>query len=148
MRKWIGKLVTFIRLPWSVKRLFAEALLTSAWVKLYLCFFPFKTVLGWMGAANIESEYEPDEQSLVTRRKISSALKLCRKYALWPTECYTLALTGKLLLRRRNISSTLYIGFMKDPQGKYKGHAWLRARDTYIAGFKESAGFHINLTFS
>jgi len=142
------KINTFLRLPRSTRRLFAEALLTSAWVKMSLLFFPFKRVLGWMGMAHTESDYTPDDSSLIDRRSIKSALQLCHKYAFWPTECYTLALTGKLLLKRRNISSTLYIGFMKDPQGKFKGHAWLRAGDTYITGYRESAGFQVNLIFT
>src|ERR1700744_4331970 len=101
-----------------------------------------------MGAAQTESGQVPDVNSLLVRKNIKAALQLCNKYTPWRTECYTLALTGKLMLKRRNISSTLYLGFKKDSQGKSKGHAWLRACDTYIAGYKESIGFPVNFTFS
>ncbi|MBS7563856.1 lasso peptide biosynthesis B2 protein [Mucilaginibacter sp. Bleaf8] len=135
-------------LPGNLKFLLAEALITSAWVKLSLCFFPFTKVLTWMGAIHGESDYLADEQSAPVRSNIKSALRLCRRYALWPTECYTLAITGKILLKRRKINSTMYIGFRKSPEGKFEGHAWLRAHDTYITGFQESAGFSANITFS
>jgi hypothetical protein len=148
MPKLIKKLDTFLKLPKGIRRLFVEAMVISAGVKFCLLFFPFKYVLRWMGAALAESGQMPDEASLPVRKNIKSALQLCCKYTPWRTECYTLALTGKLMLKRRNISSTLYLGFIKDGDGKRKGHAWLRACDTYIAGYRESAGYPVNFTFS
>lgn len=103
--------------------------------------------MAWLGTVNIETINTPDVQTLNTRMQVKKALELCNKYALWPTECYTLSLTGKLLLKRRHIGSTLYIGFKKD-NSMYKGHAWLRAKDTYITGFKQSIGFTIHSRFS
>jgi hypothetical protein len=144
----MSKIRTFIRLPLSTKWLFLEALFTSAWVKLSLSFFPFKKVLIWLGGMQTESDTIANAQTLDTRQQIKTALVLCNKYALWPTECYTLSLTGKLLLKRRKITSTLYIGFRKDEKGKYKGHAWLRANDTYISGFKEARDFQVHSMFS
>lgn len=102
----------------------------------------------WHGSVNQETDRTADESNLEIRKDIRNALQLCRRYALWPTECYTLALTGKILLKTRNIESTLYIGFMKDEKGKYKGHAWLRAGDRYICGYKEAAGFQVSYIFS
>jgi len=148
MPNLVKKLDTFLRLPKGTRRLFAEALITSAMVKFCLLLFPFRYVLHWMGTAQAESGQMPDEASLLVRKNIKSALQLCCKYTPWRTECYTLALTGKLLLKRRNISSTLYLGFIKDGDGKRKGHAWLRACDTYIAGYKESVDYPVNFTFS
>jgi hypothetical protein len=144
----MSKIGTFAHLPVRTKWLFLEALLTSAWVKLSLKLFPFKKVMAWLGTAHTEINYTEDQNTLDTRTQIKTALVLCNKYALWPTECYTLSLTGKLLLKRRKIKSTLYIGFKKDEAGKYKGHAWLRANDTYISGFKESKDFQVHSMFS
>lgn len=148
MARLFKKFDTYKNLSPATKRLFMEALVTSAWVKTSLLFFPFKRVMGWLGSANTESDTHADESTLLVRKEVKAALSLCKKYALWPTECYTTALTGKILLRRRHIPSTLYIGFMKDGEGKYKGHAWLRANDMYIAGYRESFGYAKNMIFS
>lgn len=142
-----NKLVSFFKWPIYKKMLFAEAMFTSARVKATLKFFPFKKVLAWMGTASVESEFSENPDTLQTRQQIKNILLLCNKYAFWPTECYTLSLTGKILLRRRKIRSTLYIGFLKDGNGKYKGHAWLRANDTYISGLNESSGFKVHSVF-
>ncbi|MDR3697519.1 lasso peptide biosynthesis B2 protein [Mucilaginibacter sp.] len=146
--KILRKINTYIDLPLETKLLFAEALFASAWVKLTLKFFPFARVMSWLGAVNHESATDIDTATLLTRQRIKRALVLCNRYALWPTECYTLSLTGKLLLKRRNINSTLYIGFTKDESGKYKGHAWLRANETYISGWGEAVGFTVHSMFS
>jgi len=147
-KKLLRKGKTFLFLPLRVKWLFIEALYTSAWVKLSLSFFPFKKVMGWLGKPQIETTATANPQTIATRKEVKRALELCNKYAPWPTECYTLSLTGKLLLQRRHIDSTLYIGFRKDEYNAYKGHAWLRANDMYISGYKESVGFTIHSLFS
>lgn len=147
-KKLAGKLYTLKELSFTTRLLFAEALFTSAWVKISLTLFPFHRIMGWLGTNTAESSSSQQEETLTLRKEIKSALDLCRKYAPWRTECYTMSLTGKLMLRRRGLSSTLYIGFKKDETGIFKGHAWLRANDLYISGFKESIGFTVNFIFS
>lgn len=148
LKKIIHKFHTLKALPFSIWLLFLEAVVTSAWVKLCLTFFPFNRVMGWLGTQQIESSKSEDQQTLTLRREIKSAISLCRKYAPWRTECYTMSLTGRLMLSRRHLSSTLYIGFKRDESGAFLGHAWLRANDLYISGFKEAAEFNINFIFS
>ena len=147
LNKITRKFNSFRHYPLPVKFLFIEALFTSLWVKVTLKSLPFKRVMGWLGSVNTESEFNAQPDTLTIRKHVKTALQLCNRYALWPTECYTLSLTGKLLLRRRGVNSTIYIGFMKD-EGKYKGHAWLRANDTYLSGFREAGGFQVTMLFS
>lgn len=148
LKKLTVKLNTLTALPFKTKLLFIEALVTSGWVKMCLTFFPFNRVMKWLGTVNTESVTGHQEQTLAVRREIKSAIDLCRKYAPWRTECYTMSLTGRIMLNRRNLSNTIYIGFKKDGAGKYMGHAWLRANDLYISGYKESIGFTVNFIFS
>lgn len=148
LKKPGSKIKTFAALPLKTKMLFIEAFFISGWVKFCLTIFPFNHVMNWLGTTNTESSMQADAQSLVLRRQIKAAIDLCRKYAPWRTECYTMSLTGRIMLKRRRLPSTLYVGFMKDEAGKYKGHAWLRANDLYISGYKESKGFKINFIFS
>jgi len=148
LKKLGSKTKTLTALPIKTTLLFIEAFFTSGWVKFCLTIFPFNRVMHWLGTTNTESSIEADNETLVLRRQIKTAIDLCRKYAPWRTECYTMSLTGRIMLKRRKLPSTLYVGFMKDEEGKYKGHAWLRANDIYISGFKESKGFTVNFRFS
>ena len=146
--KLFRKLNTFGSLPFATKLLLVEALFTSAWVKLSLKLFPFKRVMKWLGSDSLESSMSANPDTQPIRKQVKTVLNLCNKYAPWPTECYTLSITGKLLLKRRNINSTLYIGFHKAADDRYKGHAWLRANDTYISGFSETFNFTVHSVFS
>lgn len=146
--KFIRKIKTMLSLPAVDKFLLVEALLTSAYVRFALAFLPFKIVTVWMGKVNAEARNELSHLQLIQVRKIHHILKLCEKYALWKTECYTLALTGKILLKRRRVPSTLYIGFKKSPEGKYDGHAWLKTPDFIITGDMDLSKFHVNAFFT
>ena len=135
-------------MPKGNKLLFAEALITSAYVRFTLSFLPFKIVKSWLGKTNARPNVELSPAQLLQIKKTYHTLKLCDKYAFWKTECYTLALTGKILLRRRNIPSTLYIGWKKD-NDKYEGHAWLKtANDAVISGNMDLTQFQVNAFFS
>ena len=109
---------------------------------------PFKLVLKWLGKINTESDNYAHLQSLIIRKEIKTAVTLCDKYVFWKTECYTQALTGKLLLKKYHLPSTIYIGFYKDEQGSYKGHAWLRSYDMIVTGNKEINKFIVQSFFT
>lgn len=116
--------------------LFTEAIITSAYVKIILKFLPFRIALKRLGSPvskNNEIVFLTDED-LVAIKKIQHAVRRCNKYSFWQTECYTQALTGKILLQRRHIKSVVHIGFKKNATSKYEGHAWLTVGDIYITG--------------
>jgi hypothetical protein len=130
----INKLISVYKLPTADKLLFMEAVFTSAYVRFALSFLPFKKVAGWLGRANALQKNE-NLQATDTIKKIKVSVRRCNKYTPWKTECYTQALTGKILLQRHHINSTLFIGFMKDENANYKGHAWLKADEFFVTGY-------------
>jgi hypothetical protein len=145
----LRKIKTMLTMPSSNKFLFVEALYTTAYVRFTLSFLPFKIVNGWLGKANAEVDLAatllPEQIQYI--KDVHHAIKLADKYAIWKTECYTQALTGKILLRKRNIPSTLFIGFKKE-NDKYEGHAWLKTARGIITGNMNLAQFQVNAFFS
>ena len=142
------KTKNFVRMPWHIKWLFAEAVWTTEYVKITLLFLPFKKVAGWLGTsrqvrADSISAGQPD---LV--KNIRFAIKICDKYTPWPTECYTRALTAKIMLKRRQMASTLYFGFCKDDTGQLKGHAWLQCSGLIVTGFCDFSKYEVHSSFS
>jgi hypothetical protein len=69
-------------------------------------------------------------------------------YTLWKTECYTRALTAKIILNRHGLPGTIYIGFRKDASGRYFGHAWLRSYDRVITGGEEMHEFNVHSCYT
>ena len=147
MSSFAAKLKTFQNLSPRVKTLLIKALVISAGVKFTLVFLPFKKVLSWLGKAGIETGTDVNPISLQLRKDIKTAISLCDKYSFWKTECYTQALTGKILLNKLKLTGTIYIGFNLK-QEEYRGHAWLRSYDLILCGEKDSEIFKFQYIFS
>jgi Transglutaminase-like superfamily len=143
----LRKTRSFASLPWSVRWLFVEAIFTAAYVKITLLFLPFSKVAGWLGTAHQQA---PDAASdkLPLVKNVQTAVKLCDRYTPWDTECYTRSLTGKIMLKRRRLPSTLYFGFAKDEQNKLKGHAWLKCSGIIVTGFCDFSQYTVHSSFS
>ncbi len=142
------KIKSFLSVPISGKLLFVEAVFTSAWVKIALLFFPFAKVAKWLGKVNDNSIVNTLHGEIGTVKKVQFALKLCNRYTPWPTECYTQALTAKLLLKRRNIPGTIYFGFRKNDKGELMGHAWLKSGGIVVTGLCDLSLYTVHSSFS
>ncbi len=142
------KVRSFLSISGSGKLMFVEAVFTSAWVKITLLFFPFSRVAKWLGKANNHSYENNTSEALITVKRVQFALKLCDRYTPWPTECYTQALTAKLLLKRRNISGNIYFGFRKNDHNELMGHAWLKSAGIVVTGFCDFSLYTVHSTFS
>ncbi|RFS18301.1 lasso peptide biosynthesis B2 protein [Emticicia sp. C21] len=136
-------------MPALRKRLFAEAVCTSAIVKFSLLFMPFNKVSRWLGNRNLQvSETQIPSEKDIYLVETQKALKLCDKYTPWPTECYTQALTAKILLHKRAINSVLYIGFKKGENNHFEGHAWLISQSHVITGHCDFSQYQVHSFFS
>lgn len=85
-------------------------------------------------SVNETDEVAPADKQLSAR--VQLAVTRVDRYVPWGTECYTQALTGKLMLRKRKVSTVLVVGFRKDEAGEIQGHAWLKIGPFYITGFR------------
>ena len=128
------------RIAW----LTAEALWTSARVRFALAFLPFRRVRRWLGAPQDPETPVPrawDDAGLV--RDVRRAARICERHAPWAS-CYALALTGKIMLERRNVPATLFIGLKRDNQRHLAGHAWLMSGGIVVAGDGDIGAYAIH----
>lgn len=144
----MGKLQTIRNLPAATSWLFLKAVFISAVVRATLLFLPFKKVLSWLGEPNKETAQDTTAAYTAYAHKVKTALWLCNKYTPWKTECYVQALTARILLRRKGVPSTIYIGFRKNSDNQYEGHAWLRTGGIIVTGNKKLSAFHVHSFFS
>ena len=76
----------------------------------------------------------------VAQKQVAGLVKLAvtrvDRYVPWGTECYTQALTARIMLNRRSVSSVLIVGFKKEQGSLIKGHAWLKIGPYFITGFR------------
>jgi hypothetical protein len=142
------KTKSFIGIPLSTTLLFAEAAITSAYVKTVLLFFPFSKVANWLGTFTAQPIDIAIAENNDLVKKIKFAVRLCTRYMPWPVECYTSSLTAKIMLKRRKLASILYFGFYKDEGGSLKGHAWLRCSEIIVTGFCDFSKYQVHSSFS
>ncbi|MCP3939462.1 MAG: lasso peptide biosynthesis B2 protein [Actinomycetia bacterium] len=95
----------------------------------------FERLEDLLGERLAESPREITPWQLRQARMIAWAVRTVSPYTPWKSNCFPQALTTKLLLRRRGVESTLYIGaaFTED-KSALQAHAWLRCGSYFVAG--------------
>jgi len=127
--------------------LILEAYFFMIFSKIALSLFSFKWVAGFMGNLMSESS-EEDNYKKEELKLISDSIQISDRNIPMKTECYVQALAARLMINRRKMESTIYLGLMKDEKGDTKGHAWLRSGNFIVTGKKRHKDYQIIATYS
>jgi hypothetical protein len=122
--------------------LFVEAVLVSGAVRVVLNFLSGSVRLRWMGTS-VDVGYqlpEPGSEQLQQLQAIKRALARCMRYVPWDAECYTQALTARILVRRRGIPLLLFVGFSASDGERLLGHAWTVCGSYIVTGYRTDLG--------
>jgi len=124
---------------------------TTLWLfltRLAIISLPFNLVIRNCGVPNTQSSkyLSPGQRDVVDQ--ITWAIDAVRWVTPWDSNCLARAITGKRMLRRRGLSSTLYLGVNKSKPQTLEAHAWLRCGDRYITGVPENENFTTVATFA
>lgn len=91
------------------------------------------------------SDENGDRQAALS---VSQAIRTMSRHLPWECKCLAQAISGKRMLQRRHIPSTLYLGVSKQEGGLLNAHAWLRSGDMVILGGGALEGFAVVSTFA
>ena len=119
-----------------------EAIVFLIFAKLLLVVVPFSWLSRYMG----ELVDTPPNDTFVKSNEvslISRAIVKANRNIPFETACYPQALAAKLLLKRRNLDSTVFIGVQKDDLGRISGHAWLKYGECVVTGKEKHETFNI-----
>ena len=90
----------------------------------------------------------PDEAQLARAREVASAiLQMCQR-APWKTRCLVRAITAQLMLGRRRINSTLYLGVTRSEKNPIKAHAWVKCGGMFLTGERPAGDYTVVAMFS
>jgi hypothetical protein len=123
------------------RKLFFEAFYISFIVRVKLFFSPFRKIaekLGEKGKLSMNNLQIND----VLLVEIIHAIKRSVKYSVWRNKCLEQAITVKIMLSRRNISSTIFFG-VKKAEDELKAHAWLKIGETFVVGERQHEKYTI-----
>ncbi len=108
---------------------------------------PFKRYAALLGTPGEETPRdEPGDSRRKQLEQIAAAICRCSKTVPWKSRCFVEAITTVLMLRRRKIKGTIYLGLAKD-NGTMKAHAWLRCGNMILTGQKGMEEFTVVSSF-
>lgn len=138
----------FLRLPLHHKALLLEAtlwlLLVRPVVGLHIKYW---TRL--LGAQQAETPAEDDSRHRRAVQEVAWSLRNVSPHVFWRADCLPQALAAWLMLRRRGVPCTLYLGAQFTPdRAALRAHAWVRAGSVIVTGAQGHQQFSVVSAFS
>lgn len=123
----------FFRLSAPQRRFLAEAFCLLAFARFAILLIPFRGIAPFLGQVMAESaSHDPENAGLADR--ISWAVQTAARHTPWQSKCLAQAMAAKMMLKRRKVCSTLYLGLAKEKGGAVSAHAWLRCGERILTG--------------
>jgi hypothetical protein len=130
----IKKLVKFFKLSLQEQALLIEVFFFTGIVRFAILFLPFNKLAEFFGKYKEESPELLTDIEKVAMNKIPWAVSVVSRYTPWESQCFVKALTAQIILKKRKVSATLYLGVAKDEKDNPIAHAWLRSGTDIITG--------------
>jgi hypothetical protein len=140
------RLRSYYRLPQQDRRLVREAgtLLLLAWLAIRV--IPFRRLAPRLGRSQLESPVTQSPEAVVIARRVAWAIHVAARQFPWFMNCFPRAIAAKLMLRRRGVEATLYLGVRRD--AALKAHAWVRVGPFIVTGRQERIRFTVVSSFA
>lgn len=122
------------QLRWAERWLLLEATVWLALARLALLFVPFRKIAPQLGQSQKETTAATTPYNEERAEQIGWAVRAIARRTPWESACLAQAISAKMMLRRRRITSTLYLGLAKGNAQKMEAHAWLRCGAEIITG--------------
>lgn len=124
----------FVKLPINKKILLIKACFITALTRIVIVLLPFKFYKSFLGNNKKEHPISPLNTKVYRDlHEIRWAILTVSKYTPWKSLCLVQALTCKIMIRKYNLKTTIYLG-VNNKNRELKAHAWIRCGDMYITG--------------
>lgn len=138
--RWRGRARAAWRLAWASRLALVEAVVLLALARGAVLLVPFRRIAPWLGLPGQDTAPECDIAQQASVRGVAWAIHRVSPHTPWWSNCLAQAIAGKLMLRRRGVPTTLYLGVDKTG-GRMRAHAWLRAGATTVTGAGAAGSF-------
>lgn len=147
-RTALTRIRNFLSRPTSDQVLVLQATILLGLTRFAICTFSWKRLQKLLGQRHDETAKDISADEYELARKVYWAVHTVSPYTPWKSNCFPQALTAKILLRRRGIESTLYLGAaFKQDSSDLGGHAWLRCGQFFVTGGDSSDEFGAIVAF-
>ncbi len=131
-----------LRAPKSQRYIAIEAYWWLWLAMLLVRFVPFRWWSRWLGQLGHATSDGDLAAPDYTVRRVKWAIAAAGAQVPWHSTCLMNAFAGKMLLRRRRVASTVYLGARRSQDAlntRLAAHAWLRVGSQIILGADEAA---------
>ena len=142
----MNRLIRFVRLPLRDQGLIVEAAATLVLAGAALRAVSFARIARRLGRHMAESGPSEDASVIGQARRVRWAVEAAAAHLPWKPVCFPQAVAATLMLRRRAITSTLYLGV--DPRRDLDAHAWVRVGGLIVTGAPLERRFTVVSTFA
>lgn len=109
----------------------------------------FPIIAKRLGTPMTETAQNDDEQLRPVLKRVKWAIGAVSRRAPWRCLCLEQGVAAKMMLRRRHIPSTLYLGVTRDKGASVaKAHAWVRSGTYFVTGGEGHEAFTVVSTFA
>jgi hypothetical protein len=116
--------------------LFIEAFALLGVMRAAILLVPFRKISAMMGLVPGTTSTGDKLAAAIPLPAISWAVQAAAARTPWESACLAQALTAMLMLSRRGVAATLYLGVAKNKGGAeaMAAHAWLRCGESILTG--------------
>jgi len=148
---WNKKVAKWIRLDRAQHLVLLEAAWKLAVAHVAIHVLPFRWIasrLGNIGEPSSDTQLIEEQQRQA--QLVGWAVTVLARHYPMDAKCLAQAVTGKWMLRRRSLPSTLYLGVNRVHGGEkwLEAHAWLRCGGEFVTGEPQHERFKVLATFT
>lgn len=133
----------FLVISRAKKLLILEAFLLLGIARLAIITLPFKKIASYLG--NLDQEIDWTEETDLLK-EVAWAVNGVARFTPWKSNCLARAAAVAIILRRRGISYSIYLGVARDETNNLTAHAWLRSGQLYLTGGENREQFTVTGT--
>jgi hypothetical protein len=145
---FVNKFRRFIKLSSQEKLLFVKVFFITGIVRFAILNMEFSKLKSRLGQDNQESSKVTSIENYKYIEEVKKAVLRVAKYTPWESKCLVQSITVQYLLKKRDISSTIYLGVNKEKGNKMLAHAWIRCGEITVTGGEISNHFKVVAKFS
>ena len=144
----MSRLRKFLSLAPADQILLVEAGVWLGVARLVLLTLPFRWIKRGWGEPQALSAEKSEGTPPELLERVSWAVATASRNLPWDCLCLAQAMAAKAMLKRRGISSTLYLGVAKDGTAPSLSHAWLTCGEQVLTGQQGMGEFSVIATFA
>lgn len=132
--QWIKRINKFLfKLSIEEKLLFIEAFFLTGLMRAKILKVPFNKLKKELGTYNTESADDVVLGDYKIARIVRNVVVTISKFTPWESLCLVQAMTVQRMLKKRGISTTIYLGVNKENKNMV-AHAWIRCGQMFVTG--------------